>query len=253
MSEQQDIKREKIRKKIQALLAKTTENGATESEAMSALDKAKELMFQHMIHSSELTEKELKDLIIERTVELRSANTRYELPLLCKSIAKLFDAQMYYYTPSKNVVIFFGLKEDVELCEYFAIYLSNSLFKSIREYRSSKRYQELKNNYGISGTRQLIDFSKGYIERISVRLFEMYEERYNHKNKGLIIAKEQVIKEQYDLLINPTMRNVTNAKYKETYEAGASQGDKTPIIQGMNSSQEEMLKQLTTNEILQIK
>src|SRR5690554_1762073 len=51
------MKNEKILKKIKALLAKTVDNGATEQEALMALNKANELMTEHYI-----TEFDLKDI-----------------------------------------------------------------------------------------------------------------------------------------------------------------------------------------------
>ena len=42
-------KREKVASVVEALLAKTTENGATEAEAMAAAEKARELMDRYQI------------------------------------------------------------------------------------------------------------------------------------------------------------------------------------------------------------
>ena len=47
-------KREKVATIVEALLAKTTENGATEAEAMAAAAKARELMDRHQLDLGEV-------------------------------------------------------------------------------------------------------------------------------------------------------------------------------------------------------
>lgn len=54
-----------IKAKINALLAKNVENGATEAEANIALEKAQELMTKYMIAQSELEIKNTKCVKLE--------------------------------------------------------------------------------------------------------------------------------------------------------------------------------------------
>ncbi len=63
----------KIKKKIKALLAKTTENGASKEEAINALKKASELMKLYLISESDLEE----SIVNEKRVGGKRNNTFY--------------------------------------------------------------------------------------------------------------------------------------------------------------------------------
>lgn len=237
--------RSKIHKKIQALLAKTTENGATEHESISALQKAKDLMMQHMLSDADFSESSVKSQIIERTVKLRGHNTIYSLPSICVALCKLFDTQYYYYTGSNHIVYIFGMEDDVDLTEYFLQFITKQLFTGINEYRKTPQYKELKNSHGISARRLHVDFSKGFINRISYKIEIMYKARFDEKHKGLIVSKAGVISDEFDKKHKPRVVTSSTAKYRDGYEAGKQRGDETELVQGLN-------KDVNVDDMLQL-
>lgn len=62
--------KDSIKLKIKALLSKTTENGATEAEALSALKKAQSLMLEYFISEHDLVDPYISEKCIFKEVDI---------------------------------------------------------------------------------------------------------------------------------------------------------------------------------------
>jgi hypothetical protein len=118
--------RQSLFRKIKALLAKTTENGCTENEAMAALDKARAMMDAHDISDTDLAFDGEK---VEReTVDRGEDNIRWHL---CGGVAKFCDCRVW--GSGKTQIVFLGLQSDA----IFAGWLLDTLEKFVRRYSLS--------------------------------------------------------------------------------------------------------------------
>jgi hypothetical protein len=113
--------RKSLFRKIKALLAKTTENGCTENEAMAALDKARAMMDAHDISDTDLAFDGEK---VEReTVDRGKDNIRWHL---ADGVGKFCDCRVWGNGNSQ--IVFFGLQSDA----IFAGWLLDTLEKFVR-------------------------------------------------------------------------------------------------------------------------
>lgn len=229
------MKNEKILKKIKALLSKTTENGASEQEAIIALNKANELMLEHYITEFDLKDVEEAKLI---TIEVPLFKTAYDLSLLYDPIAKMFDCMSYY---NSERVAFFGFEDDVTLCDYFYNTITKACFKEKDVFQNSKKYRDLK-RYGYHGKTIISDFIKGFIESVSYKMYLMYKNRKSSipVEKGLVVLeKEQKVKFEFDnLSLKLKKARVKDLTYStEAFHEGSEKGEVFNIHQPLTSQQ----------------
>jgi len=111
--------RKSILAKIKALLAKTTENGCTEHEAMAALDKARQMMDAYDVTDTDLA------FDGEKVTQETSPNPRDPDNIrwqLCGGVAKFCDCRVWG-SEGKTKIIFLGLETDA----MFATWLLDTL------------------------------------------------------------------------------------------------------------------------------
>src|SRR6266480_6076239 len=102
--------RDELLAKIRGLLAKTTENGCTESEALAALSKARAWMDAHAVSEDELTLTREEKAILRREPPGTKDPHRVKWHLL-NSVAKFCDCQGWRKTHERTLV-FCGLPSD---------------------------------------------------------------------------------------------------------------------------------------------
>jgi hypothetical protein len=121
------VNMESIAAKIRALLAKTTDNGCSEDEAIAAMSKAGELMAKYQI---DLTETELRAEPLEKCfVDPRGRHADMARNYLGPAVGKFTDTRVWntYVSQGKKKTVFLGLKSDA----LFAQWLMESLLDFI--------------------------------------------------------------------------------------------------------------------------
>lgn len=223
-----------IKAKINALLAKNVENGATEAEANMALEKAQELMTKYMIAQSELEIKNTKCVKLE--VPIYPSN--YNLYFIHKPIAELFDCMVWMTGKNKTKrAIYFGFEEDTELASYFYNYLCRTMVTEAAAYKQTEQYKRLcKNRHGRG---VIADFIQG----LQVRLIQRIDEQIAKKRKtvqesssrDLVVVKTGVVKEEFaELKIKLQQKSITGRDSNTTaYKAGHKRGGEVEITQGI--------------------
>ena len=226
--------KENLKAKINALLAKNVENGATEAEAAMALEKAQELMTKYMIAQSELDIKSTKCLKLE--VEIYPSN--YNLYFIHKPIAELFDCMVWMIGKNKDKrAIYFGFDEDTQLASYFYNYLCRMIVTEAAAYKETEEYKRLcQNRHGRS---VIADFIQG----LQLRLIQRIDEQIAKKRKtvdetgsrDLVVVKSGVVNQEFvDLGINLKSKSVTvRNQDTKAYKAGHKRGGEVEITQGI--------------------
>lgn len=131
-----------IVKKIQALLAKNTDNGATEHEAISAIKMANTLMQKYFI-----SENDIKDPFVAekcKMVETKLIKSSYDFGIFYEDLSNLFDCKHFY---THQIIAFYGFEQDAELCGYFYSLIVRSALREKDKYMQSKEAIRLKNYY----------------------------------------------------------------------------------------------------------
>lgn len=219
-----EINREKIARRIKALLAKSVENGATEGEAMAAALKAKEMMQQYGIGSSEaelfaegLEEIQAEDRGNGVSIQFDLAHAieqftctigfrRRKQSLQITSQNDLFGSPASDYRPSiSEHIVFFGAKPDAVFARWLLGALESFIIRKSAEFKAQyereRTFEYGSCDNGLVGRGRKVhrpnrkqvkyaveSFQAGRISRISLRLLELAdvdEEKMRALNRAL--------------------------------------------------------------------
>jgi hypothetical protein len=233
--------RDSILSKIRALLAKTLEAGATEAEAMAALEKA-----QAMRDAYQVTEEEL-NLTKEEKAVLRGEPRGTKDPHLIKwqllnGVTKFCGCQSWKRSGVRSGgggIVFCGLPADVQfaswLLDHLAAWVQGELVKHLMDAQPDK--QDRKD--AIKG------FVFGICERIDERLLELCErsEAIATSNaKALVVVKGAAITDKMKELgirLSCGGYGPSCGGDSASYEAGRAAGDRASFgrpISGRNAT-----------------
>lgn len=182
----------KIAARIKALMAKTTENGATEEEMLASMQKARELMDKYG-----LTMEAIKldaETIDRQTTPRDHFKTFYIKDKLASMVAQYCDCKVWMQR-SEGIYTFFGTEQDRQ----FAIWLLSSLDQFVRN--STIRYME---GLGFAGGKGPWDKQKGFMvgcaDRINRRLAQLIQERRAQKagnGRSLVVVKMNLVEKAF--------------------------------------------------------
>ena len=134
-SKETKMTRETIARLIRALLAKTTDRGCTEGEAMAASAKARDLMDRYQIDLGSVgLEEEGVDTKGQTSVRVRSLKIGDYLSL---AVATYCDCLTWRSGAAKEIK-FFGLRSDVEFAGWLLDALSNYVKRASQSYVSGR-------------------------------------------------------------------------------------------------------------------
>ncbi|MFL0083674.1 DUF2786 domain-containing protein [Tenacibaculum maritimum] len=234
-------KREKIKAKIKALLAKTTENGASKEEMESALSKANKLMVDFFISENDLKDPYIAEKCVLKEVPLIKSG--YNLRGFFNSLTTLFDCE-YYYNSTR--IYFFGFEEDTELCSYFYNFIVKSCLAEKDKFVKSEKYDELKSCY--HGRTLTASFIRGFVNAVSLKMKSMYNDRKLELSKDrfslVVVEKNSKVKNQFEALnIKITTKTIKQFVAEESaFNSGKQKGNELSITQGVNESKKESQK-----------
>ena len=194
-----NTKRESIIKKINLLKEKTTSNGCSEAEAMSAAEMISRLLQEYDLS---MTEVEVKSQ--EFITEQIDIGGKVKKPIhdVVSSIGYFTDTKVYFTKRMSNYAYnFFGAKKDVEFAGYLFDLLSHAMDNEYAKYQKTSEYKM------IGGKVARGSFYKGMIIRLGQRLREMKNNITNEaKSSGLMLYNKMAITEQMFRENNPNLR-----------------------------------------------
>jgi hypothetical protein len=183
--------REKLVDKVKAILAKTTENGCTEEEALLALTKARALIDAHEITDDELQLSREEKAILHDEGEADARDTHGIKWRFGRGVSRFCNVQICRDS-SKAGLSFIGFKSDIDqaiwLLDHLADFVHEKLFEFLLDClapEGKERKQEIRG------------FVIGITERINGRLMKMCDAvKDGHYNiSALVVIKEHAIKE----------------------------------------------------------
>lgn len=240
----QESRKESIKKKIKALLSKTTDNGASKAEMESSLRKANQLMTEYFISENEIKDEMTKDKLLSKSFDM--IKSAYDFKLFYHSLALLFDCKVYYNN-RKNKITFFGHEQDVDLCGYFYEVIVLSTLRAKKEYLGSQKYNELK-DLGYHGKTLTSSFVKGFLVEVSRKMKKMYEDKQSNIKKGtgvILYEKKKKVDDAFENL-NLRLRTVKTkiSGQTDSFSDGSSKGRNFNLNQGVNGSRKNPIKRL---------
>jgi hypothetical protein len=181
--------RNSIIEKIKALLAKTTENGASEAEMMTALDKASAMMDAYDITDADV------QLIKEERVALHAdppdLNDPHKIKWRLSSGVALFCGVEIFRSRRESGLKCIGMPSDVQLAMW--------LLDSLADFVFGELYAHLIGCLAPQSERRIIirSFTATCCERIVTRLLELADRSKaarTSNGRELVVAKDASIK-----------------------------------------------------------
>lgn len=228
---------DKLKTRIQGLRAKTTDNGCTEDEALSAAAKVAELLSRYDLS---LTDVEIRDAPCERLEYETHRNKRIPLGDCIGAIANFCDCRAWR---EKNPMgdaryVFFGLRSDIEAARYLTELIDSAVRFELGRYKTTTDYQRFRHQERHMAN---ASFTLGMVASIADKLTAMKAGR-DHANsvagRDLVVLKSAVVDAELnklDLKLRTVLRP-TRMVSPKAYDAGGAAGASLAIDPDMRKA-----------------
>ncbi|MEI8395800.1 MAG: DUF2786 domain-containing protein [Rhodospirillaceae bacterium] len=225
---------EKLKGKIQALRAKSVENGCTEQEALSAAAKVAELLDQYDLS---LTDVEFREEACERAEFETRRKQAIPLDACITAIAEFTDCRVWR---EKNQVgefrfVFFGLRADVAVAHYLCDLVDTAMLTEVERFKNTAGYLRYR-----PGDRRKVStsFLHGMASSLAGKLRAMKAQRdavHRVTGRDLVVVKTTVIEEELSKLgLNfSKRRQAPRMVAKHAFDAGHAAGQSVAINPGV--------------------
>lgn len=182
--------RNSIIEKIKALLSKTTENGCTEEEELTALAKARAWIDTYEVTNDELQLSREEKAILHDESEADARDTNKIKWHLSHGVSRYCNVRIYR-DRSKAGLTFVGFKSDIDFATWLLDHLSDFVHEALCEFLIDCLAPD-----GKERKLEIRGFVIGCCERISARMTAMCDQSKNERTangKALVVIKDQAI------------------------------------------------------------
>jgi hypothetical protein len=229
---------DRLKLRIQALRAKTTANGCTEDEALSAAAKVAELLDRHDLSLSDV---ELRAAPCERKIYETHRKKKIPLDDCIGAIAHFCDCRVWREknAAGESSYVFFGLSADIEVAHYLAELIDGAVRAELGRFKTSADYGRFRHQQ-----RHLANasFALGMVASIADRLVAIKAGRdqvNESTGRGLVVLKTSVVDAEFaklDLKLR-AQRSTSRMVSMTAYEAGGAAGASLAINPGISQAQ----------------
>jgi hypothetical protein len=228
---------DKLKTRIQALRAKTIDNGCTEDEALSAAAKVAELLDRYDLSLSDV---EIRAATCERRTFETNRKKRIPLDDCIGAIANFCDCRVWREKSpgGESSYVYFGLRSDIEVAHYLTELIDTAVRSELGRFKTSAAYADFRHN-----ERHLANasFALGMVASIADKLTAMKASRdavNESTGRGLVVLKTSVVDaefERLDLKLK-TQRSSSRMVSMTAYEAGGVAGASLAISPGIKEA-----------------
>lgn len=217
-------------RRLQALRARTVENGCTEGEALAAAEKVAELLDRHDLSLSDL---EIRAAPCERRMYETHLRKRIPLDECIGAIAAFCDCKVWRekHAAGEAAYVFFGLKADVEGAHYLTGLVDGAVRTELGRYKTTPEYKSFRHQERHVAN---ASFALGMVASIADRLTAMKEarDRANESTgRSLVVVKSAVVESELaklDLQLR-TVEAPRRMVSPDAYDAGGAAGERVSI------------------------
>jgi len=243
-----ETNRQAMAAKINSLLSKTVDNGATEEEAMAAMAKATELMTKYEFN---MTQAQFESQGLDKVVIILGKNLVYNNAgwALAYWISKLTETKVWKQQ-QPGAIVFFGLKSDIAFAEWIyktlCTWCSN---EADHWWKSPLNYIPSSEITGAERAKLKVSFAAGATSRINKRMAEEIELRKTARRENnagqtgnaLVViedVKKRIIEEGFaktGMRLNKSSsgrRNYVDVAHRAGYVAGDNASWGKPVNGG---------------------
>jgi hypothetical protein len=221
---------DKLKLRIQALRAKTIDNGCTEDEALSAAAKVAELLDRYDLS---LTDIDIREAPCERRAYETYRKKRIPLDDCIGAIANFCSCRVWREKnqAGESRYVFFGLRADIEVAHYLAELIDAAVRSELGRYKTTSGYGRFRHN-----ERHLANasFALGMVASIAEKLTAMKASRdqvNQSTGRGLVVLKASIVDDEFGKLgLNlRAARSAGRTVSMTAYEAGGVAGSSLAI------------------------
>jgi hypothetical protein len=225
---------DKLKSRIEALRAKTTANGCTEDEAMSAAAKVADLLDRYDLSLSDV---EIRDEQCEQLAFETWRKKRIPLDGCVGAIAEFCDCRVWREKNAEGAFryVFFGLRADVAVAHYLTDLIDTAVRSEQGRFKNSREYRRFRHN-----ERHLANasFAMGMVASIASKLTAMKASRdavNRSTGRDLVLVKTLVVDDEMaKLALNlRSVRSTSRMVSLDAYDAGSAAGAALAINPGI--------------------
>jgi len=229
---------DKLAMRIQALRAKTTANGCTEQEALSAAAKVAELLDRYDLSLSDV---DLRAAPCERRVWRPARKKRIPIDDCIGAIAAFCDCRVWREKDAggETVHVFFGLRSDIAVAHYLTEVIDGAVRSELGRYKTGAAYQRFRHQ-----DRHLANasFALGMVGSIADKLMAMKDarDRVNRSTgRDLVVIKNSVVDAELAKLGLGlrSLPGISRTISPDAYEAGGAAGEAFDVTPGVTMKQ----------------
>ena len=228
---------DKLKARIEALRAKTIDNGCTEDEALSAAAKVAELLDRYDLS---LTDVEIREAPCERREYETHRKKRIPLDDCIGAVANFCDCRVWREKnqAGETRYVFFGLRSDIEVANYLTELIDTAVRSELGRYKTTSEYRQFRHQERYMAN---ASFALGMVASIADKLTAMKAARdkvNSGSGRALVVLKAAVVDaelEKLDLKLR-TVRRPTRMVSTTAYEAGSVAGASLAINPGIRET-----------------
>lgn len=227
---------DKLKSRIQALRAKTLDNGCTEDEALAAAAKVAELLDRHDLSLSDV---ELRQSSCERVIYETFRKKRIPIADCIGAIAHFCDCRVWREKnrDGEASYVFFGLPADAAVAHYLTSLIDTAVRSELGRYKTSREYLRLRHQ-----DRHLANasFALGMVASIAEKLDAMKAARDAANSKtgrDLVVVKTSTVDEELQRLglrLRMT-RSAGRMVSPDAFQAGGTAGASFAVTPGIGA------------------
>lgn len=216
------MKKEAMKRRIAALMNKTTARGCTEEEAIAAAEKAAALMREYGISATEL-EFDRKD-IKTKTAGLALRDALWNMIAHCTNTATVVSSG------HENIRTFIGYAPGPEIATYLYTVCNRAIDREIANFKKGSFYRNRKK---LTTRRQAVhDFTTGMVGRLCRSIHALFEQTIS---ETAMQKARDVMKSEFPNTVRVTAKGKP-PRYGEAYFMGRNAGDNIKISRGVDGA-----------------
>ncbi len=228
---------DKLKTRIQALRAKTIDNGCTEDEALSAAAKVAELLDRYDLS---LTDVEISAAPCERRAFETHRKKRVPLDDCIGAVANFCDCRVWREKnqAGETRYVFFGLRSDIEVAHYLTELIDSAVRSELGRYKTTPGYLRFRHKQRHMAN---ASFALGMVASIADKLTAMKAGRDEvncGSGRALVVLKAAIVDAEFgklDLKLR-VLRGASRMVSTTAYEAGGVAGASLAINPGIGEA-----------------
>ncbi len=222
---------EKLKNRLQGLRAKTTANGCTEEEALSAAAKVAELLDRHDLSISDL---EIREERCEQAVIESNRKQRQPISACIPAIADFCDCKVWREKDASGRVryVFFGLGPSLQMARYAYDVIAVAMQSGWEDYCRSRRFirytQDEKGSF-------LFGMAVSIADKLAVLKVERNAANLADGGRALVVVRQAVVEAEFAKLSLDFRQGRASGKKvaAQAFAAGQSAGQAFAIHPGL--------------------